>query len=67
MSPPIPFHMLLQQCWMERLHQCCQLCGEINFDQDFAGNNKKKNDHQDNQHLPRTRPNENLRDESIQT
>lgn len=70
---PIPVHMLLHQCWMERLHQCCQLCGEINFGHhDFTNNNhgnssdnnNHNSNHQNNQGLLQTESNECLQNES---
>ena len=47
MSPPVPVHFLLHQCWMERLHQCCQLCGEMSNE---AIINNTHHHHQYDQH-----------------
>uniref|UniRef100_A0A7M5V7S7 Uncharacterized protein n=1 Tax=Clytia hemisphaerica TaxID=252671 RepID=A0A7M5V7S7_9CNID len=45
MSPPVPMHILLHQCWTERLHQCCQYCGEINVQHSPITNQGRSSTH----------------------
>ena len=65
MSPPVPMHILLHQCWTQRLHQCCQYCGEINVPSSAPTNNRIRASihpyqrQQPQQHYPTRTENEN--------
>ena len=50
MSPPIPVNVLLHQCWMERLHQCCHQCGEMSSEAvlaDASSESEQPSNHQE--------------------